>query len=102
MPSAYGESGLSKHINYNLSCRIPGTKEQSSKKNIPKPNKNPNIINNYYTEGVIPGYKYDANYRYKSPKNMINYEEISDSKSGFRSPKINMSTIDWRSKAQEE
>ena len=94
VPSAYGELGLSKNINYNLSGNIPGTKAQSSKKNIPKPNKNPNIMSNYNTEGVIPGYKYDSNYRYKSPKNMINYGEINSSKNGFRSPKINKSTID--------
>ena len=94
IPSAHGETDISKRIDYNLTGRIQGTKPKSSKKNIPKPNKNTKLINNYDTSGLIPGYKNDANFRYKSPKNIINYNELNGSKSGFRSPKINLSTVD--------
>ena len=98
IPSAYAEPDTSKPINYNLNGRIQGTKAKSSKKNIPKPNKNPYLIDNYNTSGLIPGYKNDANFRYKSPKNIINYDELSGYKFGIRSPKINKSSIDMEVK----
>jgi hypothetical protein len=98
IPSAHGESDKSKLINYNINGRIQGTKAKSSKKNIPKPNKTPNLINNYYANEVTPGYQYDSNFRYRSPKNIINYDDLYVSRPGIRSPKIKMSNVDMEVK----